>query len=207
MGTHDLAPILSTLGSAEWSARDRTRARMSGGLALAVYAGHTRDQGSPYIQHPVAVVAVLRTELGVTDPDMLLLGLLHDALEVDPGAETLITNQLGSAFTARLHAITPDHRLERRPKGLGDEALWRAKTAGLPPEELVVRFADRIHNLRDLHRSPNLARRGKFLRGLADFDLPLAEAARPLSVHLEAAHALLQDGYVRHQQVIRGVHP
>ncbi|MEW1719439.1 HD domain-containing protein [Streptomyces sp. NPDC093109] len=202
MGTIHLAHILSTLGTTEWNARDRTRARVSGGLALTVYGGHTRDQGTPYIQHPVAVVAVLRTELGVTHPDTLLLGLLHDALEINPGAEALLTNQLGVAFSARLRAITPDHRLERRRKEPGDEARWRAKTAGLSPEGLLVRFADRIHNLRDLHRSPNRDRHAKFLRALADFHLPLAEAARPLSVHLEAAHTLLQAEYVRHQQVM-----
>ncbi|MFD7899282.1 HD domain-containing protein [Streptomyces sp. NPDC059743] len=203
MSPNDRAHILTTLGTTEWNARDRARARVSGGLALTVYTGHTRDQGTPYIQHPLAVVAVLRAELGVTLPDTLLLGLLHDALEIDPSAEALIMKKLGGAFTARLRAITPDHRLERRPKGARDETRWRAKTAGLPPEELVVRFADRIHNLRDLHRSPDLGRRTKFLRALADFHLPLADAARPLSTHLEAAHALLHAEYVRHQQEIR----
>ncbi|MCT2589830.1 HD domain-containing protein [Streptomyces sp. N2-109] len=203
MTTNDLEHVLATLGATAWSTRDGSRARVAGGLALTVYAGHTRDQGTPYLQHPLAVVAVLRNELGVTDADTLLLGLLHDALEVAPASEALITNQLGSGFAARLRAMTPDHRLERRPKAPGDEAIWRAKTAGLPPEELLVRFADRIHNVRDLNASPSLERRAKFLRHLAEFHLPLAKSARPFSTHLAAAHTLLQAEYVRHQQEVR----
>ncbi|MFF2411385.1 HD domain-containing protein [Streptomyces sp. NPDC058092] len=199
----DLAHVLSTLGTAAWSGEDRSRARVAVGLALTIYAGHTRDQGTPYIQHPLAVVTILRSELGVTQPETLLLGLLHDALEVDPGSEALVTHQLGGAFAARLRAMTPDHRVERRLKAPSDETRWRMKTAALPAEELLVRLADRIHNLRDLAASPNHERRQNFVRNLTEFHLPLAEAARPLSPELGAAHALLHAEYVRHQQEVR----
>ncbi|MFI2350987.1 HD domain-containing protein [Streptomyces sp. NPDC019443] len=203
MGAIDLAHVLSTLRTAACPANEHSRARVAAGLALTIYAGHTRDQGTPYLQHPLAVVTILRSELGVTQSETLLLGLLHDALEVDPGSEALVTHQLGEAFTARLRAMTPDHRLERRPKAPGDETRWRRKTAALPGEELLVRLADRIHNLRDLAASPNHERRRKFVRNLTEFHLPLAEAARPLSPEHGAAHALLHAEYVRHQQEVR----
>lgn len=203
MAATDLPHILTTLAPAAWSARASSRARVAAGLALTIYAGHKRDQGTPYLQHPLAVVAILRHELGVTQPETLLLGLLHDALEVDPSSEALVTHQLGAPFAERLRAMTPDHRLEQRPKAPGDETLWRTKTAALPAEELLVRLADRIHNLRDLAASPNHERRRKFLRNLTDFHLPLADAARHLSPHLEAAHTLLNAEYVHHKQEVR----
>ncbi|MEU5657968.1 HD domain-containing protein [Streptomyces sp. NPDC047737] len=203
MAPTDLPHILTTLAPAAWSARASSRARVAAGLALTIYAGHTRDQGTPYLQHPLAVVAILRHELGVTQPETLLLGLLHDALEVDPSSETLVTHHLGAPFAERLRAMTPDHRLEQRPKAPGDETRWRTKTAALPAEELLVRLADRIHNLRDLAASPNHERRRKFVRNLTDFHLPLAYAARHLSPHLEAAHTLLNAEYVHHQQEVR----
>lgn len=203
MAPTDLPHILTTLAPAAWSARASCRARVAAGLALTIYASHTRDQGTPYLQHPLAVVAILRHELGVTQPETLLLGLLHDALEVDPSSEALVTHQLGAPFAERLRAMTPDHRLEQRPKAPGDETQWRTKTAALPAEELLVRLADRIHNLRDLAASPNHERRRKFVRNLTDFHLPLADAARHLSPHLEAAHTLLNAEYVHHQQEAR----
>ncbi|MEU9744487.1 HD domain-containing protein [Streptomyces niveus] len=203
MATIDLDHILTTLGARAWEVPDQSRARVAGGLALSVYAGHTRDQGTPYLLHPLAVVDVLRSELGVTLPETLVLGLLHDALEVSPGTEALLVHRLGGTITTRLRAMTADHRLQGRPKASGDEARWRAKQAALPSEELLVRFADRIHNLRDLSASPNSDRQWKYLRGLTDFYLPLAEAARPINPQLAAAHALLHAEYIRHQQEVR----
>ncbi|MFF2849676.1 HD domain-containing protein [Streptomyces sp. NPDC058001] len=203
MNPIDPDDVLTVLGAAAWNPEEQSRARVAAGLALTVYEGHTRDQGTPYLEHPLAVVTLLRTEIGVRDPETLLLALLHDALEVAPESEALLVQHLGAPFAARLRAMTADHRLERRPKSLGDETRWRAKQAGLTPDELLVRLADRLHNLRDLAASPNLDRRRRFLRALNDFHLLLAEAARLLSPHLETAHALLQAEYVRQRQEVR----
>lgn len=72
------------LGFEDWPEPEREQGRHATALATAIYAGHVRDQGTPYINHPVRVVTILRNELGVTDPDLLILGLLHDALEISP---------------------------------------------------------------------------------------------------------------------------
>jgi (p)ppGpp synthase/HD superfamily hydrolase len=203
MNPIDLDHILTMLGAAAWDTDEQSRARVAGGLALTVYDGHTRDQGTPYLEHPLAVITLLRREIGVSHPETLLLALLHDALEVAPGSEALLVQHLGGPFTARLRAMTADHRLEQRCKAVGDETRWRAKQAALPSEDLLVRLADRLHNLRDLAASPNSDRRQRYLQSLADFQLPLADAARGLSPHLEAMHALLHTEYVRHRQEIR----
>ncbi|MFG3202058.1 HD domain-containing protein [Streptomyces sp. NPDC048192] len=199
----DLDHVLTVLGAAAWSPDEQSRARVAAGLALTVYDGHTRDQGTPYLEHPLAVVRLLRTEIGVRRPETLLLALLHDALEVAPESEALLVHHLGGPFTARLRAMTADHRLEQRPKSVGDETRWRAKQAALPPEGLLVRLADRLHNLRDLAASPNLDRRRRFLQTLGDFHLPLADAACGLDTHLETMHARLHDEYVHHIQEVR----
>lgn len=203
MNPNPLDHVLTVLGATTWSADEQHRARVAGGLALTVYDGHTRDQDTPYLEHPLAVVTLLRTETDVSHPETLLLALLHDALEVAPGSEALIIQHLGAPFTTRLRAMTADHRLERRPKAAHDETRWRAKQAGLAPEDLLVRFADRLHNLRDLTASPNADRRRRFLQSLEDFHLPLADAARGLSPQLATMHVLLHAEYVRHQQEVR----
>jgi GTP pyrophosphokinase len=94
--------------------------------------------------------------------------------------------------------MTPEHRLERRPKQPGDEVAWRAKTARLGPESLLVRLADRIHNLRDLPNSTDQGRRERFIAALVDFYLPLAEATRAVNAHLGAAYALLRAEHERY---------
>src|SRR5690606_10870348 len=135
----DFDHVLTVLGAAAWSPDEQSRARVAAGLALTVYDGYTRDQGTPYLEHPLAVVRLLRTEIGVRRPQPLLLALLHGALEVARESEALLVHHLGGPFTTRLRAMTADHRLEQRPKSVGDEIRWRAKQAALPPEDLLVR--------------------------------------------------------------------
>jgi len=177
--------------------RGAARLAAAAELAVAVYAGHTRDQETPYLEHPVAVAVILRDELDVTDPELLSLALLHDALEITPQHRGLIATQLGTAVAERLAAMTPSHRLQRQPKTPEDEAAWRAKTSGLPADLLTVRLADRLHNLRDLSQSPNLQRRTRFVRALDEFYLPLARQARNRSPVLEDLCALLEDERTR----------
>ncbi|MFJ6100600.1 HD domain-containing protein [Streptomyces sp. NPDC092359] len=203
MNPTDLDDVLTVLGAAAWGTDEQSRARVAGALALTVYDGHTRDQGTPYLEHPLAVVTLLRTEIRVSHPETLHLALLHDALEVAPESEALLLQHLGAPFARRLRAMTADHRLEQRPKAAGDESDWRFKQAALPSEDLLVRLADRLHNLRDLAASPNADRRRRFLRSLRDFYLPLSDAARGLSPHLAALHTLLHTEYVRHQQEVQ----
>ncbi|MFC9219514.1 hypothetical protein ACFT8W_01625 [Streptomyces hygroscopicus] len=96
--------ILNALGASAWPEADRVRAGKAAALAITAYASYTRDQGTPYIDHPLAVVAVLRAELKVTAPNTLLLGLLHDALEISPSVAPLLTACLGEDFVGVLQA-------------------------------------------------------------------------------------------------------
>jgi GTP pyrophosphokinase len=197
--TPQIATILDALQAGAWNQVDYARAQAAASLALSIYADHTRDQSTPYLHHPVAVVAILRNELTVTAPTTLLLGLLHDALEISPTSASAVAAELGRDFAEQLCEMTPDHRLERRPKQPDDERAWRAKTARLGPEGLLVRLADRVHNLRDLPNSTDFGRRDRFVAALIDFYLPLAEAARSVDTHLDAACALLHAEYERYQ--------
>jgi (p)ppGpp synthase/HD superfamily hydrolase len=183
------------LGFKDWPDPERARGRLAVTLATTIYAGHVRDQGTPYINHPVRVVTVLKGELGVTDPELLILGLLHDALEVAPSTERLIASHLGPVLTQRLRSMTPDHRLEQRPKQPWDSDVWHNKIRCLGPEELLIRLADRIDNLRDLRHSPDPDRRTRFLDNLTNTYLPLAEESRDVSAPLSAAYEVLHAEY------------
>lgn len=183
--------VTDELGFKDWPKPERARGRLAATLATTIYAGHVRDQGTPYINHPVRVVAVLKDELGVTDPELLILGLLHDALEIAPSNEPLIASHLGPALTQRLRSMTPDHRLEQRRKEPWDSDVWHNKVRCLGREELLIRLADRIDNLRDLRNSPDPDRRARFLDSLTSTYLPLAEKSRDVSAPLRAAYEVL----------------
>ncbi|WP_328337080.1 HD domain-containing protein [Streptomyces violaceus] len=194
--------VTDELGFKDWPEPDRDRGRRATALATSIYVGHVRDQGTPYIDHPVRVVAILKNELGVSDPDLLILGLLHDALEISPSAESCIRSNLGGDFVRRLRTMTPDHRLEQRSKQPWDVDAWHDKVRALGPDELLVRLADRIDNLRDLSHSPAPDRRARFFDSLSRTYLPLAEERHDVSAPLRVAYEVLHCEY--RQQVEAG---
>ncbi|WP_431913484.1 HD domain-containing protein [Nonomuraea jabiensis] len=196
---HDLDSILAALDTNAWPAEHHGHALAAATLSLAVYEGRVRDQGTPYIEHPLAVVAILRDELHVSHPETLILGLLHDAIEVTPSSEPEITIRLGRFFAEQLRAMTPDHRLEGRSRRATDEAVWRTKMRRLSSNGLLIRFADRIHNLRDLRHSRDVARNQRFISSLVDFYIPLAQAAQTEGPELKAAYEVLLGEYDRYR--------
>ncbi|MGH4018612.1 MAG: HD domain-containing protein [Pseudonocardiaceae bacterium] len=183
--------IAARLGIDTWDAADREHGRRAAQVATRVYGSITRDQGTPYIEHPVAVAEILRDESGLDQPRALVLALLHDAFEVRPGAAAEITDQLGHATTEALRALTPDHRLAGRRRGPGDDDAYHRKVTALPDGLLPVKLADRLHNLRDLPASTNPDRSRRFLTQLTEVYLPLARTRGPATPTVAALATLL----------------
>ena len=50
-------------------------------LMRQAHDGALRDEGTPYIRHPLRVALILVEELGISDIDLVCTALLHDALE------------------------------------------------------------------------------------------------------------------------------
>lgn len=183
--------ITTRLGIDTWETAHREHGLRAVQVAGRVYEGVTRDQGTPYIEHPVAVAEILRDEATLTQPRVLVLALLHDALEVRPDAAAEITERLGSATTDTLRALTPDHRLAGRRREPGDDDAYHRKIASLPDELLAVKLADRVHNLRDLPASTNPDRDHRFRTQLVGFYLPLARTRAATNPAIASLAAIL----------------
>ena len=162
------------LAACEWPAADQALARSAADIAVDAYRSVRRDNGTPYLRHPIGVVGIVRQESGVTAPELLITALLHDVLEVSPRAEDVVRARLGAGLAVKLRALTPDHRLEGRHREARDRTAYRDKLSILPADLVTVRLADRLHNLRDLpHSAPT--RRAPFLADLTEFTIPLAQ--------------------------------
>ena len=131
--------------------------------ALSYAATHHRDQrrkdrdGSPYINHPIALLQILAVEAGVTDADVLCAAILHDVIEdcAATGAErearaAEIEAQFGPEVLAIVRDVTDDKDLpqEARKQQQIDHARHLLHGAKL------VKLADKTANLRDVAQSP-----------------------------------------------------
>jgi GTP pyrophosphokinase len=121
-------------------------------LAEECHRGQLRKSGDPYITHPLAVATIL-AELGM-DTTTLVAALLHDTVE-DTGL-TLddITAEFGSEVAHLVDGVT---KLDKVKFGAAAEAETIRKMVvamARDPRVLVIKLADRLHNMRTLRFLP-----------------------------------------------------
>jgi GTP pyrophosphokinase len=144
-------------------------------VSTAVHEGVFRDEGAPYIRHPLRVALILVEELGVHDEDLACAALLHDALEEDGASidEAAIRDQFGARVGGLVHCLTD----EFRSSGLARAERKRRylERIGRGSEDcILVKLCDRLDNLRSLPYSPDAVKRRNMAVDTRTHLMPLA---------------------------------
>lgn len=165
--------------------------------AAAFAAERHRDQrrkdagASPYINHPLALAAILASEGGVTDPVVIAAALLHDTVEDTETTLAEIEARFGCEVAGIVAEVTDDKSL---PKAVRKE-LQVSKAAHKSPGAKLVKLADKIANLRDLAASPPAdwpeERRSEYAAWAARVVHGLRGSNAALEAAFDAAHAVL----------------
>jgi guanosine-3',5'-bis(diphosphate) 3'-pyrophosphohydrolase len=134
-----------------------------------------RASGDPYFSHPVEV-AGLMTELKL-DQDTIITALLHDTVE-DTLATTAEIERLFGPDVARLvDGVTKLSKIEVMSEN--ERAAENLRKFLLAMSEdirvLLVKLADRLHNMRTLHFIKSADKRRRIARETMDIYAPLAE--------------------------------
>jgi GTP diphosphokinase / guanosine-3',5'-bis(diphosphate) 3'-diphosphatase len=116
------------------------------------------EDASPYINHPIAVAAVLATEAAISDPIILCAAVLHDTIEDTETTVSELEPAFGAQITSIVQDVTDDKSL---PKDIRKQ-LQIEHAPKLSRQAKTVRLADKICNLRDTLTQPpvgwNIAR-------------------------------------------------
>lgn len=105
-----------------------------------------RDDGkTPYVEHPKAVMAIVRDEFHEDDPEILAAALLHDTMEDTKTDFDEIAEQFGKRVAKLVAVLSEDKRL---PKGQREREYFEGLADG-PKDAKIVKVADVLHNLRD----------------------------------------------------------
>ncbi|MBI2373766.1 MAG: bifunctional (p)ppGpp synthetase/guanosine-3',5'-bis(diphosphate) 3'-pyrophosphohydrolase [Deltaproteobacteria bacterium] len=114
-------------------------------------AQRRKDQAaSPYINHPLALAALLANEGRVSDEITLAAALLHDTLEDTQTSFTELVAEFGEPVAKVVEEVTDDKTL---PKALRKK-LQIEHASRISDRAKLVKLADKICNLRDVHSSP-----------------------------------------------------
>jgi GTP diphosphokinase / guanosine-3',5'-bis(diphosphate) 3'-diphosphatase len=134
-----------------------------------------RRSGEAYIMHPCSVAKILAAEMDVVDPEILSAALLHDTVEdVEEVTIDLIGEKFGSYVAAIVEGCTKVTRDSSDKQSLSKEVHRKIFSgAALRPEVMLVKLADRLHNLRTLKAMPP-AKRQKISDETLDIYAPLA---------------------------------
>jgi len=164
---------------------DRELIRRAYQAAEKAHAGQTRASGEAYVTHCVAVAGIL-AELNAPVP-VIVAGLLHDTVEDTPLTLDDLRREFGAEVSALVDGVTKLTQLPRvstfdgRPKRgrptkseLAKETLRKTFLAmGDDVRIVVIKLADRLHNMRTLVHLP-AEKRERIARETIEIFAPLA---------------------------------
>jgi len=147
-------------------------------FAATAHAGQKRDDGTPYILHPLAVATILHADFGIDDPDTLCIALLHDVVEdcTEPGMESIMIEKIKKEFGDNVADgvyILSKNLAPTMQDGRPDIKQYYRRIAESSMAVRMVKVADRIHNLEDMKdwKSQRIAR---YLEDTFNNVLPIA---------------------------------
>ena len=127
--------------------------------AMKAHGSQTRASGDPYFSHPLEVAAIL-TDLKLDDAT-IVAALLHDTIEDTEATRAEIDQVFGPEIGALVDGLTKLKRLDlvtREAKQAENLRKLLLATAA-DVRVLLVKLADRLHNMRTLEFMPPEARR------------------------------------------------
>ncbi len=143
-------------------------------FALKAHGDQTRHSGDPYFSHPLAVAAIL-TELRA-DPATVVTALLHDVVEDTDYTISDIQSHFGEEIARLVDGVTKLSRIELRDEASKQAENFRKFVVAMADDVrvLLVKLADRLHNMRTLHYISNPEKRQRISLETMEIYAPLA---------------------------------
>jgi guanosine-3',5'-bis(diphosphate) 3'-pyrophosphohydrolase len=142
-------------------------------LAEKAHQGQKRYSGEDYITHPVAVATILAHMH--MDYQCICAALLHDVIEDTPIEKGLIAKKFGPTIAdlvdgvSKLTQMSFGNRLEAQAENFRKMLLAMARDIRV----IIIKLADRLHNMRTLGVCPQ-AKRRRIARETLDIFAPIA---------------------------------
>ncbi|MFI8102971.1 RelA/SpoT family protein [Streptomyces sp. NPDC086023] len=112
------------------------------------HRGQKRKSGDPYITHPLAVTTIL-AELGM-DPATLMAGLLHDTVEDTEYGLDQLRRDFGDAVALLVDGVTKLDKVKFGEAAQAETVRKMVVAMAKDPRVLVIKLADRLHNMRTM---------------------------------------------------------
>ena len=144
-------------------------------FALNAHKNQKRDAGEPFIIHPIAVADIL-TDLRL-DSATITTGLLHDTIEDTKATYKTVEKEFGKEVADLVDGVTKISQLEGKIISNSKAENFRKLILATSKDirVLLVKLADRLHNMRTLSSVPNLQKRIRKAKETMEIYAPLAD--------------------------------
>ena len=135
------------------------------------HTGQMRKSGDPYITHPLAVTTIL-ADIGMTEPT-LVAALLHDTVEDTAYTLDALRADFGDEVALLVDGVTKLDKVQYGDSAQAETIRKMIVAMSRDIRVLVIKLADRLHNMRTLRYVP-AASQERSSRETLDIYAPLA---------------------------------
>jgi len=144
-------------------------------FSVNAHGTQKRASGDPYFSHPIEVAGIL-TELHL-DAETIATAILHDTVEDTVATTEQIAQLFGDNVARLVDGVTKLSKIEAQTENERAAENLRKFLLAMSGDirVLLVKLADRLHNMRTLHYIANPDKRRRIARETMDIYAPLAE--------------------------------
>ena len=143
--------------------------------AMKMHGSQKRASGDPYFSHPLEVAGIL-TDMRL-DTSTIITALLHDTIEDTDATAADIKQLFGDDILRLVDGVTKLTRIELQSDRTKQAENFRKLVLAMSEDirVLLVKLADRVHNMRTLHFIESPDKRRRIAAETMDIYAPLAE--------------------------------
>ncbi len=143
-------------------------------FAMKKHSGQFRTSGDPYYSHPIEVAGIL-TKFRL-DSASIIAGLLHDTVEDTDTTIDEVRRLFGDQVASLVDGLTKLATIEQKSGSSKQAENFRKLLLAMSDDirVLLIKLADRLHNMRTLHYCPE-DKRARIAKETLDIYAPLAE--------------------------------
>jgi RelA/SpoT family (p)ppGpp synthetase len=144
-------------------------------FSMTAHGSQKRANGDPYFSHPIEVAGIL-TDLRLDD-ETIATAILHDTVEDTLATPEQIEEKFGGNVARLVDGVTKLSKIEAQSENARAAENLRKFLLAMSDDirVLLVKLADRLHNMRTLRFIPKPEKRRRIARETMDIYAPLAE--------------------------------
>jgi len=144
-------------------------------FSMKAHGSQKRASGDPYYSHPIEVAGIL-TDLHLDD-ETIVTAILHDTIEDTVATREEIERLFGDNVARLVDGVTKLSKIEAQTESQRAAENLRKFLLAMSDDirVLLVKLADRLHNMRTLHHIKDPDKRRRIARETMDIYAPLAD--------------------------------